>query len=355
MKQVMDLCVSCKACKTECPSEVDMARIKAEWLHQTHQVHGIPLRDRVFAGFPRVARAVSGPLAPIVNGANDLLKPILDRVLDLDTSRSLPKLARVPFHAWWKQAGDTLQPDAKTAPAVVLFVDTFHQTEAPHIAQAAARFLTKAGYYVHVVHQRACCGRPQFSKGLLEDAQQTAAASLTYFEPYLDLDAPIIGLEPSCLLTYVDEVPDLFPTDVRAQSLKGRAVLFETFVAQEVAAGKLNHVSFQGKGVQVIYHGHCHQKALVGTADTVAALSHAGYAVEALDTACCGMAGSFGYEREHAGISRTMAERRLAPRIREADESTLIAAPGTSCRAQIVDTTGRVAQHPAELLLAALV
>lgn len=131
-------------------------------------------------------------------------------------------------------------------------------------------------------------------------------------------------------------------------------MLFDTFVAQAMASGKLSHVSFQAKGTPVIYHGHCHQKALVGTADTVSALSYAGYAVEALDTACCGMAGSFGYEREHARISRTMAERRLAPRIRAADDTTRIAAPGTSCRAQILDTTGRMAQHPAELLLAAL-
>ena len=354
MKQVMDLCVSCKACKTECPSEVDMARIKAEWLHETHKVHGVPLRDRVFAGFPRVARALAGPLAPMVNGANVLLKPVLDRVLNLDADRTLPKLVRLPFHAWWKQAGDALQPEISTAPAVVLFVDTFHQTESPHVAQAAARFLTKVGFYVHVVHQRACCGRPQFSKGLLEDARKTAAASLAHFEPYLHRDVPIIGLEPSCLLTYVDEVPDLFPSDARAQSLKERAVLFDTFVAQAMASGKLSHVSFQAKGTPVIYHGHCHQKALVGTADTVSALSYAGYAVEALDTACCGMAGSFGYEREHARISRSMAERRLAPRIRAADDTTRIAAPGTSCRAQILDTTGRMAQHPAELLLAAL-
>ena len=200
---------------------------------------------------------------------------------------------------------------------------------------------------------QACCGRPLLSKGLVTEAQEMALRTIDLLYPYAEAGLPIVGLEPSCILTFGDEFLSLLPGDLRAHDLAEAALTFEEYVAQRADEGAFSEVAWKPAG-EVLLHGHCHQKALVGTGPAERALGAAGYAVQTVDAGCCGMAGAFGYEAEHYDVSVQMAERVLAPAVRAADASTHVAAAGMSCRHQIHDTTGRTACHPAELLRAAL-
>jgi len=200
----------------------------------------------------------------------------------------------------------------------------------------------------------ACCGRPLLSKGLVSEAQILALRTVEILHPYAEKGLPIIGLEPSCILTFRDEFLALLPGDLRTHQVAAAAMTFEEFVDHRMRTGSLSHVRWKPESRRVLLHGHCHQKALVGTGASERCLGLPGYAVPTVDSGCCGMAGSFGYEAEHYDVSIAMAERRLAPAVRAAAADTLIAAAGTSCRAQIHDTTGRHALHPAEILLDAL-
>ena len=261
----------------------------------------------------------------------------------------MPAFAPEPFTTWFRA-----QHWTSDGPRVVLFADTFNNYNHPETARAAATFLHRAGFHVTVPDARACCGRPLLSKGLLDDARQLLLDAVKRLYPYAEKGLPIIGLEPSCILTFTDELLSLLPGDVRGQKIAEAAVTFEAFVAEQAASGALDHLQWKDAPRRVLLHGHCHQKALVGTGPAERVLRHAGYTVETVDSGCCGMAGAFGYEAEHYDVSLQMAERRLAPAVRAAPDDTVIAAAGTSCRAQIADTTGRHALHPAEVLLEAL-
>ncbi len=351
--EVMDLCVQCKACKTECPSNVDMAKMKTEWLAKYWEANGVPLRARLFAYQPRLARWIGGGWkARLVNSGlhHPLVRWMMDRVLGISARRKLPAFASEPFTRWFRK-----QPRTSEGPPVVLFADTFNNYHHPEIARAAAEFFWHLGLQVVVPDERACCGRPLISKGLISEAQQQLLDALERLYPYVEQGWPIVGLEPSCILTFRDELLSLLPGDPRARALAHSVLTFEEYVARLADEGKLSNVHWQQKPRRILLHGHCHQKALVGTEVAARVLSlPPGYTVEVLDTSCCGMAGAFGYEKEHVDISLKMAERRLAPAVRAADNGTLIAASGTSCRAQIEDTTGRRALHPAEILRQAL-
>ncbi len=352
MYEVMDLCIQCKGCKTECPSSVDMARIKTEWLSTYWKSNKPPWRTRFFAKMPQIMRRVAGtPLAGMANAlnANRAQRFVMEKAFGVARGRSLPVLAREPFTEWFKQ-----QDWRSDGPPVVLFADTFNNYTHPETAKAAAQFFHRLGYAVKAPDASACCGRPYLSKGFISEAQILALKAVETLYPYAEEGMPIVGLEPSCILTFTDELLSLLPGEPRAEQVAQSVYTFASFVAGEAEDGGLDELDWNDEHRAVLLHGHCHQKALEGTNALEQVLALPGYTVETVDSGCCGMAGAFGYEREHYDISIKMAERRLAPAVRGASPDTIIAAPGVSCRAQIKDTTGRTALHPAEVLNAAL-
>ena len=361
MAEVMDLCIQCKACKTECPSNVDMAKIKTEWQHHYWQEHDMPLRTRLFARQPDWARWVSGtPLAPLANwlGRQSALRRVGEALFGVDADRTVPPFARETFPQWFRQQGDALTNgaggDGVPGPRVVLFPDAFNAYHTPAPLRAAAQFLRATGHRVELAPSSVGSGRTLLSKGLIPDAKRRALRTVEALHPYAEQGVPVVGLEPSSILTLRDEFLDLLPGEPRAEAVADTAYTFGEYVAERVEAGAFDETAWPDEGGDVLLHGHCHQKALIGTDATERVLAAAGYRVDAVDAGCCGMAGSFGYEAEHVDVSTQMAELRLAPAVRATDPDTAIAAPGFSCRSQIKDVTGRTARHPAELLWAAL-
>jgi Fe-S oxidoreductase len=272
----------------------------------------------------------------------------MDIFAGIDRRRPLPQFAGETFEDWFrkhKADGDGSKGD------VVLFHDTFNNYNTPNVAIAATRFLEKSGYRVLLADKK-CCGRPMISKGMLSQAKENAAWNVDKLAPYADKATPIIGLEPSCLLTLRDEYPDFLRTEA-AKKVAENSFLLEEFVIREQKAERLR-LNATGNHKKVLLHGHCHQKALVGTAPTIAMLKAAGYEVSEVDSGCCGMAGSFGFEKEHYELSTKIGNRRLAPAVKAAAADVEIVAPGISCRQQIEHLAGRKAKHPAELLWAVL-
>jgi FAD/FMN-containing dehydrogenase/Fe-S oxidoreductase len=343
--EVMDLCLECKACKAECPSNVDMAKLKYEFLDHYHRANGLPLRNKVFGAIETLNR-VGSRLAPLSNwiASSSLNRWLMEKIAGIDRRRPLPQFASETFEDWFrahKPAGEAANGE------VVLFHDTFNNFNTPNVAIAATRFLEKSGYRVILVDKK-CCGRPMISKGMLGQAKENSAWNIDRLTPYAEKGTAIVGLEPSCLLTLRDEYPEFIRT-AAAKKVAQNSFLLEEFVMREVNAGKLK-LDGKGKGKKVLLHGHCHQKALVGTAPTVAMLKSAGYEVSEVDSGCCGMAGSFGFEKEHYDLSMTIGNRRLAPAVKAASAEVEVVAPGISCRQQIDHLAGRKAKHPVELL-----
>jgi FAD/FMN-containing dehydrogenase/Fe-S oxidoreductase len=346
--EVMDLCLECKGCKAECPANVDMAKLKYEFLHHYHQANGLPLRNRLFGHIAKL-NALGARLPGLFNALSALAPSrwLLEKVAGIDRRRPLPPLAGETFTAWFARHRT---PAAAARGEVVLFHDTFVTYNTPEIGQAAVELLETAGYRVVLV-DRKCCGRPLISKGMLDVAREHAAFNVAKLAPYARRGVAIVGLEPSCLLTLKDEYVDLLRTD-DARAVAERSALLEQFLLSERERGLA--LSFSGNGRKALLHGHCHQKAMVGTGPTVAVLRWAGYEVSEVDSGCCGMAGSFGFEREHYDLSVSLGNRRLAPAVKAAPADTEVVAPGISCRQQIAHLAGRRALHPAEALRRAL-
>jgi FAD/FMN-containing dehydrogenase/Fe-S oxidoreductase len=352
MYEVLDLCVGCKACKAECPSSVDMARIKVEFLAGYHRANGVSLRDQLFAQAAGSGRLLSGAMAPLVNGllASGPVRWVGEKTLGLARRRPMPRFARRSFDEWWDRRAAS---GGGRSGKVVLFVDTFSNYQHPEIAIAAAELLESAGFEV-VPSRHGCCGRPAISKGLVEEARLAARQTLEALAPHAEAGLPIVGLEPSCLLTLRDELLYLLPDDPRVEAVAARAQLLDEFLDGLAGAGRLA-LEFDSRPRQILLHGHCHQKALAGTGASRRVLAlPPGWEVSEVDSGCCGMAGSFGYEREHYDLSVAMAERSLLPAVRAADPETWVVAAGTSCREQIRHVGRRRALHPAEALRSAL-
>ncbi len=344
LNEILDLCLECKACKAECPSNVDMAKVKYEVLSHHYKAHGLPLRNRLFGRVETVNRW-GARLAPISNRLlnSRVHRWLLDRLMGIDRRRPLPPFANESLTDWFHRrfpVGDGSKGE------VVLFHDTFNTYNTPSVAMDAIRILERGGYRV-VLPQKECCGRPLISKGMLDEAKRNARINVERLVGYAKRGVPIVGLEPSCLLTLRDEYPDLLRSDA-ATKVASQSFLFEEFLLREQEAGRLSF-EFRKNNRKALLHGHCHQKALVGTRQTVAMLSWAGYDVQEVDSGCCGMAGSFGYEKEHYELSLAMGNRRLAPSVRAAGNETEIVTSGISCRQQIHQLTGRKARHPVEL------
>jgi FAD/FMN-containing dehydrogenase/Fe-S oxidoreductase len=351
---IFDLCVSCHACKTECPSSVDMAKIKAEFLHYYYAEHGAPLRSRVFANIDSLNR-LAQPVAQLVN-------PLLDgpakwalTKLDIHPARSLPKYAPQTFGSWFRRHkarnGRYNKPAAKQ---VVFFNDTFMEYNHPEIGKAAIKILEAAGIEPIVIYKKECCGRPAVSKGLLENARKHAEHNIHLLAPYAKRGIPIVGCEPSCMSMLVDEYPDLVPGE-DADAVANMTMLLDTYLVHEYEGGRLDTLKFHDAPRKVLFHGQCTHKAIFGTDSTLKFLRLIpNCKVELIESSCCGMAGSFGYEKEHYELSMKLAELSLAPTIRAAPMDTIICASGTSCREQIKHTTERNALHSIEVFAHAL-
>jgi Fe-S oxidoreductase len=342
--EVMDLCLECKACKAECPSNVDMAKLKSEFLSHYHAANGLGIRDRLFGRIETLSRWGSR-LAPLSNriAESRLNRWLLERVVGIDRRRPLPMFARESFADWFlsrSQSGDGRRGE------VILFNDTFVTYNFPHVGVAAVRLLERAGYRVRLADKK-CCGRPLISKGMLREARENAAWNVERLAGYARRGIAIVGLEPSCLLTLRDEYVDLLGSE-EARQVARQSFLLEEFLERERGEGLA--LDFSGNGKKALLHGHCHQKALVGTGPTLAVLGWAGFDVREVDSGCCGMAGSFGFEREHYDLSVAVAGRRLVPEVKALAADVEVVAPGFSCRQQIEHLTGRRPKHPAELL-----
>ena len=371
----MDLCLECKGCKAECQTGVDMAKFKYEFLDRYHRARGLPLRARIFANINALSR-LGARLAPVSNWAagNRLGRMALHAFLGIHSKRSLPAFAKPTFPEWFESRG-ALTPgpspngrgvaegrgEGKT---VLLFNDTFMNYNYPQVGIAAVEVLERAGFAVELATpaDRAqsgavCCGRPMVSKGLLEQARDHARHNVALLYPYVQRGVPIVGCEPSCLLTLRDEYPDLLPEGEerdRAREVAANSYLIEEFLALLQKQGTLDLEFDDVSGRKVLFHGHCHQKALVGTGPSIAALKLAGYQVEEVNSGCCGMAGSFGYEAEHYDISMEIGKLRLFPAVEAKGEDWEVAVTGVSCRQQVEHGTERRARHLVELLRDAL-
>ena len=340
MRETMALCISCKGCKRECPTGVDMARMKIEFLHHYRKRHGLTPRDRLIAHLPRYA-LYAARIAPLLNLRNrvPVLAKLGERRFGLSAQRKLPRWSRRPYRGGSSGGGRE----------VVLLVDTFNRYFEPENALAAERVLRRAGYRVvspdPARGRPLCCGRTFLSAGLVDEARAEARRMVDGLASHVDAGTPIVGLEPSCLLTLRDEFTAILP-GAQAKALAERAQLFEEFVESERAAGRFELTLTPMEGRTVLVHGHCHQKAFGTLGAMVKALQLIpGLAVESFDSTCCGMAGSFGYEAEHYEMSLKIGELGVLPKMRSAPSDTLLAANGTSCRHQIADAAEREARH----------
>jgi len=351
---VLDLCLSCHACKSECPSAVDMAKLKAEFLYQYQQKHGVPIRSRIFANIAKLNK-LGQPFAALANLLLRWPGKWVMAGLGVDSRRSLPAFAQQTFSNWYRQhgmSGNGSKPGERKQ--VIFFHDTFIEHNDPHIGRAAIKVLRAAGYEPVILPEKACCGRPAVSKGLLDEALKLAKHNVALLAPYAKQGIPIVGCEPSCMAMLVDDYQDLVPGE-DARVVAANSMLLDMFLTQEAEQGNLK-LTFDEKPRQVLFHGHCQQKATFGTASTIKMLEMIpNCTVKEVDSGCCGMAGSFGYEEEHYDLSIQLAEMSLAPAVRAASEETIICAMGTSCRDQIRHTTGRGALHPIEILAEAII
>lgn len=349
IKEVMDLCLSCKGCKSECPSNVDMAKLKAEWQHQYYQSNGVPIRSRLIGSFSKLMKIAN--FTPwlyrwVFNMPG--ISYIAKSLVGFAPKRSMPELSKVTVEKWVKKYFDTNGGKSK----VYFFIDEFTNYNDGGIGVTAIKLLDRLGFEVKFV-DHAESGRSYLSKGLLKEALALAKKNVETFHPLISSEAPLIGVEPSTILTFRDEYISLLRGDQqeKARSLSEHVYTIEEFLSSQLDAGIINQSDFDQREQLIKLHGHCHQKAVSSLTPTKKILSALpGRKVQVIPSGCCGMAGSFGYEKEHFDVSMQIGELVLFPVIRDLDEDTLIAAPGTSCRHQIKDGTGRKALHPIEIL-----
>ncbi|GAA5521752.1 FAD-binding protein [Aliifodinibius salicampi] len=347
LNDALDLCLSCKACKSECPANVDMARMKAEFKQGWHEEHRITLGERFFAQ--------AGKLYPIASRFPRLsnwmmkqpaVKELLQQLLGIDKRRDLPAFAESTFMEWFANRPQNDIPETDPHNEVVLLIDIFTNYHEPGIGKAAIRFLESQEYTVIVpdIHE---IGRPQISKGMLGHAKTVLDDTLATLSAFASQEIPIVGLEPSETLTIRDEYLDLCDDD---QLQTAQQVADHTYTFEEFSANLVQESPKSDPRQKVYVQTHCHAQSLIGSSSIKGALQQAGYQVQIMDAGCCGMAGSFGYERNHYDVSMDVGELRLFPALRSLPEDALICAPGFSCRHQIKDGTNRKAFHPAQIL-----
>ena len=360
---VLDLCIECKGCKTECPTGVDMARVKSEFFDQYYREHGTPARVSLVARSDRIA-VWGSRLAPLSNFVvgNRLTRAVLEKLFKLDRRRMPPTYSRETFLDWWQSRGsESPKGNTENAEKIALFADTFTNHHEPDHAIAAVKVARHLGAEVSIP-KRVCCGRPAISKGLLDIAASHAEATARTLYPIAEAGLPIVFCEPGCYSAVKDDHPLLLSGEAKtmAEAVAKQAVTFEEWAAARIDRLLLGNSekakSLFSKGPsRVLLHGHCHQKALTGNAPTIKLLSLIpNCEVKDIDSGCCGMAGSFGYEQEHYEISKAIGERRLLPAVREREEGDVVVAPGFSCRHQ-VEHFANVTPFTTASLLASLI
>ncbi len=356
--EIMDLCLSCKACKSECPSNVDMAKLKAEFLQHYYDSNGVPLRTFVI-GYVSKINQFASHLSTIYNGmvTNKITSYLIKKSLGFAANRSMPLLANQTLIKWTKknlpQLNSQLQSNYNQ---LYIFIDEFTNFNDVEVGKTAIMLLHKLGYYINYIPHKES-GRTFISKGLLRKAKKLAIHNVNIFKDIVTEQKPLIGIEPSCILTFRDEYPDLVHDNNRAEAKKlgTNAMFIDEFIAKEIDNGKIKSAQFTNDVTEVSFHAHCQQKALITSECTRKILSlPVNYSVKEIKSGCCGMAGSFGYEKEHYDLSMKIGELVLFPKIRSTALNTIIAAPGTSCRCHIKDGTGKIAKHPVEVLYEAL-
>jgi Fe-S oxidoreductase len=352
VKRSLDLCLSCKACKAECPSNVDMATYKAEFLAHYYENKRRPLQAYAFGMIDRWARAASfAPgLANFVANA-PLASSMVRSLLKIPSQRELPRFASQTFQRWAAKCGipaaegmPQLQ-DSKKKPTVLLWADTFNNFFHPETAQAAVAVLRQAGFVVTVPGQHLCCGRPLYDFGMLDRAKEYLLQVMEALAPAIDAGIPVVVLEPSCASVFRDELRGLFPDDPRAERLRTQTFLLSEFLERHAPGYQPSRIE-----KRILLHGHCHQKALMKMGHAEALLRKTGATLQVLDSGCCGMAGPFGFEKDKFSVSQAIGERVLLPAVRKATDDTLIVTDGFSCREQIFQATGKRAFHLAEVL-----
>ncbi len=356
--EVMDLCLSCKGCKSECPSNVDVAKLKAEFLQHYYDAQGVPFRSKLIAGFSKSARIGSlWPAAYNFFVSNKITGSFIKKMAGFAVERSMPELYKTTLAKWMK---DRKSKDSNSANRkerkVYLFCDEFTNYNDSAIGIAAVNLMERLGYEV-IIPDHMESGRAWLSKGLLREAQKIANRNISLLYPVISADTPLIGIEPSAILTFRDEYIDLASDDQleAAKALSQNVFTIDEFIAAEIAKGSISKSLFTKEKKHIKLHGHCQQKAISSVAPTVSILSFPeNYSVSTIPSGCCGMAGSFGYEKEHYDLSMKIGEMVLFPAVRNLPDDIIIAAPGTSCRHQVKDGTGKKARHPVEILYEAL-
>ncbi len=354
--EVLDLCVSCKGCKAECPSGVDIAKLKSEFLQHWYDKHGIPFRTLLIAFIPAIDRI--GSIAPSVFNffaGNKILSSLIKRMTGFAQKRSIPLLYKTTLRRWLKRNLSSINPE-KPKKTICLFIDEFTNFNDTPTGISAVRLLTSLGYEVKTVNH-GVSARTFISKGMIRKARKVVRKNLAALSDVVSNEVPLVGIEPSAILGFRDEYPELAGDDLKdaANRIASNSWLIDEFMVNEYEAGNIRAGLFADTPAEILLHAHCQQKAISSSACSVKLLSiPTGYKVKEIPSGCCGMAGSFGYEKEHFELSNKIGEMILFPEIRDAEGGTIIAAPGTSCRHHIKDGTGRSAKHPVEILYEAL-
>ncbi len=357
IKEVLDLCLSCKGCKAECPSNVDMGKYKAEFLQQYYQTNGVPFRSRLISSYASLNQMAS-MLPGLFNlfSQSAVFSPIIKKIAGFALKRQLPGLHPTTWQEWASKNLAKLNQSVSPLRKIVLFCDEFTNFNDTPLGMNACFLLNKLGYYIEIPKVKES-GRASISKGLLKKAKGFADYNITVFFRYAQQGIPIIGIEPSAILTLRDEYPDLCSETLleKANTVAANTFIIDEFICRELDNGVIDSEKIITKPLQIYLHGHCHQKALSSVNHTIKMLSLIRNAqIKEIECGCCGMAGSFGYEKEHYKISMAIGELKLFPAIRAAEPDAVICAPGTSCRHQIADGTGRKAIHPVDILLQAV-
>ncbi|WP_347840631.1 FAD-linked oxidase C-terminal domain-containing protein [uncultured Draconibacterium sp.] len=348
---ILSLCIACKACKSECPSNVDMAKLKAEFLQNYYDIHGIPLRSKLIAYLPRLNKLAMA-FRPVSNFIMNT--SLLKSSIGFSTKRNVPSLSKLTLNKWIGKG--IPQPDKPKIGTIYLFNDEFTNYNESDIGIKAILLLTKLGYEVKIPITKES-GRTFLSKGLVRTSKKVATENINILKDVITDEKPLVGIEPSAILAFRDEYPELVDKELQpaAKILAKNALLFEEFISAEIEKGNIKEETFTTEEQHILLHGHCQQKAVASTEPSKKMLSlPKNYFVREIPSGCCGMAGSFGYEKEHYELSMQIGELVLFPAVREAKNDYIISAPGTSCRHHIKDGTGRTALHPVEVLYGAL-